>query len=203
MATTSKMSIPYPAATDFVKDGATDMQAIADQVDLRSGLVKIIPTGATNGTVAANGDVTMNNTITSVTIANAFSADYYNYLVQVVGGSSSANNVLTIQVGATVTNYYWGIVFNSWNNVTASLGSTTGTSYNYAGTAHTTGLYMHCDIFQPYLTENTRFKSTWNALLDQGYANGCLFNTTSYTDLKILVSAGTMSAGIVRIYGYN
>jgi len=44
MATTTKMAIPYPASTDLVKDGATNMQSLATQVDNKSGLILISTT---------------------------------------------------------------------------------------------------------------------------------------------------------------
>ena len=58
MGTTSNMAIPYPESSDFVADGATAMENLADQVDAKTGLVYISTKSVTAGTsIEWDGDI--------------------------------------------------------------------------------------------------------------------------------------------------
>jgi hypothetical protein len=82
--------LPYPENSDFVADGAMAIKDLADNVNAKAGLWKVIPSGATNGTVGANGDVAVGSAVSTVTVSGAFSSKYENYLITVTGGAGSA-----------------------------------------------------------------------------------------------------------------
>lgn len=68
-ATTPNYAIPYPEITDFVKDGATAMEAIAEKVD------DILSTGAAARNLLYNGAMQVAQRTTSVT--GKTTGDYY------------------------------------------------------------------------------------------------------------------------------
>jgi hypothetical protein len=208
MGTTSKMGIPYPENTDFVADGATAMKNISDQVDLKSGLIKVIPTGATNGTVASNGDVTIGNAVTSVTVTGAFSATFTNYKIIVSGGAGSTTGDLTLKMGATATGYYYNLIYMSYTSGTINgIGSTTAVLWPFAGAYTANSLHANIDLFQPFATKRTTFTAghPYSTTTTGFYfGGGNLENNTSYTDFTLGVGAGhTLTGGIIKVYGYN
>jgi len=181
----------------------SDLNDAVEKIETYMGLVKVIPTGATNGTVAANGTVTMNAAITSITISGAFSALYDNYLVTVSGGSASTNLSIGIQLGATVTGYAYSFLYTSYASTPLAVGVGSDTYFVYGGSGTTSTLAMNCNIQNPFLTEQTHFQGATANGAFAGIGAGYLNNTTSYTDLVLKASTGTMSNGSIRVYGYR
>ena len=183
-----------------------DLNDAVNKIETYMGLVKVIPTSATNGTVAANGTVTVGNAVTSVTISGCFSALYDNYRIIYKGGSSTASNDLAIQLGSTTTGYYYGSIYKDYGGgAVASIGVANGANWTYAGCQDTPNS-LDVDIFLPFATAITNISanyvgSTTGRVVARG--GGMLNNTTSYTDLKILVGAGNITGGSIRIYGYR
>lgn len=208
MANTTKMGIPYPAATDYVSDGATDMQAIADQVDLRSGLVKIIPTGGTNCTVAANGDVTISaSAVSSVTVTGAFTGNFTNYRVTIDGMDCSASDTaIYIRPGGdtTVSSYSGGGYYVKFDatgvGYTSNMNTTDG--INIAITS-TTVCSVAFDVFEPNVAQWTRAQGGNTGDVYICHYGGVHKKATAYTSFELRPGAGTLTGGKIRIYGYN
>lgn len=81
-ATTPNYAIPYPEITDFVKDGATAMEAIAEKVD------DILSTGAAARNLLYNGAmqvVQRGTPVTSVTGSGYYTADRWLVDMSVMG----------------------------------------------------------------------------------------------------------------------
>ena len=177
----------------------------------RSGLVKIVPTGATNGTVEANGDVIIGNAVSTVTVNDAFIADYDNYLIQIAGGAASANAYIDIRLGATTTGYAYGIL--SGTGYTTASGNalqsatTTGTHWRYVGYGSANGLTAGIHVYSPNLPKRTTmFAQLMPHLTNIGYGmtTGLLDNNTQYTSFIIdPEGTATMTGGTIRVYGYN
>ena len=147
---------------------------------------------------------TIGTTVASVTVTDVFSANYDNYKIVVTGGVASTTNQLRLQLGATTTGYYWG-----GNGLTYAGASNTGAgsnaAYFFAGNGSTKTLTMNGEIGNPFAAKETMFSAisaiptTTGASLSVA---GFLDNTTSYTDLTISLNTGTISDGIIRVYGY-
>jgi len=191
MGTTSNMAIPYPESSDYVADGATAMENIATQVDAKSGLIFV-------------KSVTIGSAVSSVTVTNAFSATYDNYLVTVNYDSASLNAVMLIRLDGSTSNYKWARVGTSYNSTVNGGGSSSDSWISFAGGLTTTGGGYHVPIFNPYLAKPTTFGPIpW---VDSGSANttnGYHTNSTSYTGVVVAPSAGTITGGTIRVYGYN
>jgi hypothetical protein len=83
MGTTPNYAIPYPEPTDFVTDGATAMESIAEKVD------DILSTGAAARNLLYNGAIQVcqrsTSAVTSITSSGYFTADRWNSFINTLG----------------------------------------------------------------------------------------------------------------------
>jgi hypothetical protein len=182
-----------------------DLNDAAEKIETYMGLVKVIPTGATNGTVGATGTVTIGNAVSSVTVSGCFSSLYNNYQILVSGGSSSGNFVTRLTLGSTATGYYYAGVYSTYGGVTsASAGSNVAfwlTTSNNAN-ANMANIFLS----QPFLSAPTAYSTNYygvstgdGTLALQGFLN----NSTSYTAFTLTNSSGTFTGGQITVYGYR
>ena len=142
--------------------------------------------------------------VASVQVTSAFSASYDNYVITYNNGTSSATDNITMIVGATVTNYYYALIGNTWSGTASNSGTTTGTSFNYAGqTDSTNGPNVYVTVVSPFLSKRTEFSSTYTNTTAGYVSRGMLNNTTSYTSFTLTPNAGTITGGTIRVYGYS
>jgi len=146
---------------------------------------------------------TIGNAVSSVTVTGAFTSDYDNYLITVSGGvSSAAATVLNLKLGATVTGYYYSLLYTIYNATPAATAGANVASWDYAGTGQTTGLSADIRLSSPFLTKPTTYRaSVENSTFFAGTTNGYLNNTTSYTSFIIAPASGTLTGGTIRVYG--
>jgi hypothetical protein len=149
---------------------------------------------------------TIGSAVASVTVTGAFSATYENYKITLSGGTASANANLALQLGATTTGYYAG-----YSRVTYSTGAASLLSDNNAanflrvGAANTDGLSMTLDLLSPNLAKNTFIAGIYTnpiAAGTSGSYGGFVNDTTAYTAFTIITSPGTLTGGVIRVYGY-
>jgi hypothetical protein len=196
MATTTKMAIPYPASTDLVKDGATNMQSMATQIDAKSGLVLI---GTTSFSAVSQQNVT-----------SVFSANYTNYriVLNAIGSTTAQNVTVRVLSGTTAnsaTNYRRQIA--NFTSTTSDPSRATGETSWRLGRVYSTAKQMAwADMYFPFETANTQF---WSFSTNDVAANivwtseaSSLDVTTSYDGFQLNVAAGTIT-GSVSVYGYN
>jgi hypothetical protein len=146
---------------------------------------------------------TIGTTVSSVTVTDAFSADYDNYLITVSGGVGSTGAPLGLKLGATTTDYHNSLVITAWNNTVTGSGTTTGGSFLRFGYGTTNSLYANCTVLAPYLASNTFFRSDYINTANGGAATGALFNSTQYSDFTLNPTSGTITGGTIRVYGYR
>ena len=112
------MGIPYPASTDYVSDGATDMQAIADQVDLKTGLIKITPSAVsgTGASIQSDGSVLVATGGTTFTITDAFPTSFQVFQVvvndMILSADAGINLQLRTATTTSITGYYYGAAYS-------------------------------------------------------------------------------------------
>jgi len=140
---------------------------------------------------------------TSVVVSSAFSADYDNYKIIISGGASVANVNLSMQFGAKTTNYKSQLIYASWNNTTAALGSTVAGSLVYVGNATTSGIFANIEVVTPFdSAKNTFMSSVFNSPTESGSFIGQTADTVSYTAFTI-ISSSAMTGGTITVYGYR
>jgi hypothetical protein len=171
-----------------------------------AGLVKIIPTGATNGTLAANGDVTIGSAVSSVTVSGAFSAAYDNYKILVSGGvGSSTDNAIYLRLGASAASYSFGSGYAIFSGGAPQQYSSSSSAAQFTDIASIGTNYQSIDINvnSPFLARFTTVSSNF------AYSNGAVFYSgmhklaTSYSDFTLLTGTGTITGGIIHVYGYK
>ena len=151
---------------------------------------------------------TVGSAVSSVTVTNAFTADYDNYRVIYDGGTASTDAAFNVQLGSTATGYHYSIVYQQYNATTpVGAGAANTTSWANAGRQSTVRNSLVVDIFAPYLSTYSGIRYAGvDYLATSGFmitGGGMLNNTTSYTDLKINAGSGTITGGTVRVYGYR
>jgi hypothetical protein len=195
----------------FVYDGTNWIDIAQSTADLstyqksnRTGLQLVVPTSATNGTVSANGAVTIGSAVSSVTVNGAFSATYDAYKIIITGVSSSSADYITLKLGNIATGYYQtriaftyaGVADNGFDN------NTVRWTVCARGDA-TNGISGSFDLLNPFLTKYKFLHGGVAVPTAAGTINGVLQSTTSVTDFTIAPPSGTITGGTIRIYGYN
>jgi hypothetical protein len=195
--TTPNYGWPVPTSTDYVKDGATAIEALGDAIDATvfglpsAGLTLISAT-------------TVGSAVASVTVSSAFSSTYDNYKIIWTGGASSgSNDDVKMTLGATTTGYYSirsGIRYagTAFNFVDAN----NGTYWLPTGTVGTvTNLNM--DILHPNAAAITLFNSSWQSGTGIAFSAGYQNSSTQFTAFTLTPNTGTFTGGIIRVYGYK
>jgi hypothetical protein len=166
-------------------------------------VVQAVPTGI-NSALVLISTTTIGSAVSSVTVSNAFSATYDAYKIILTGGASSNSNItLRMTLGSTATGYSMQLIYAAYGNSPLAAGSTNQTSWLYAGgSSSTTTLSLFSDIYNPFLAEHTYCNGFTVSAGDAGFASGYLNDTTSYTAFTLTPSAGTITGGTIRVYGY-
>jgi hypothetical protein len=143
--------------------------------------------------------------VATVTVSDAFSATYDNYLVTVNDCLSSGNGLLTLQLGSTTSGYRYQFSYASYANTPLAFGTTTGANFSFLqGTIASARFSVHIPIQNPHLAQPTRIGPTnFSNLSDAGICSGMLNDTNAYTSFVLGVTVGTMQNGIIRVYGYR
>ena len=146
---------------------------------------------------------TVGTTVASVTVSNAFSATYDNYKVVYTGGVASTAVDLGITLGATTANYYFSFGYIPYGGSITQVSVNNGAGWLYAGGANTALTFINCDIFRPFVADETLITSNGANASNANFGGGYLNNTTSYTAFTITPSSGTLTGGTIRVYGYQ
>jgi len=184
----------------------------------RAGLAKIVPSsvavGSGTGSASALGTVTFTG-VSSVMLRNVFSATYENYRILVEIYGTSVDMDLLLRFGnsgtadATANHYYayWartvagGDVSTQGNGTTSDFLAPMETYSNNGFTA------VSADIHKPFLTYETQGTAQYATVNQAGavaFGSGGFWkgSSTSWSDLSLLTSTGTMT-GSISIYGYT
>ena len=176
------MTSPYPFAA-----GAT---LTAAQLNSYAGLVFV-------------KSQTIGSGVSSVTLSNVFSSDFQNYKVVTTGISNSTTATLRVVFGGS-TNHYATLSWNLYNGTSGRIdvlnGSNIPVNYIVSSPADNG---CELTVTRPNVSSYTQVMGTG---MGAGYTNwvgGTDFTVRSHTDLTLSISAGTMTGGTVRVYGYN
>lgn len=153
---------------------------------------------------------TVGSAVSSVEVTGAFSATYDAYKIILTGGTCSTNNQgLTMVLGASTTTYSGGYVYYASNGSTTSPGTpgavSIGTSlWQTIGTGTTSANGFSMEMQNPFLAQHTYMQTSQydpvNLLVKMNF--GIHASNTSYSAFTIATTAGTMTGGTIRVYGY-
>ena len=203
--TTTNYGWDIPQSTDLVKDGATAIATLGQDIDTsiytalggnKSGMVHL-------STVAFSG-------VSSQNITGVFSANYYNYRIvfNAIGSTTTQNVTLRLLSGTTpntATNYRRQVT-NTTDTTSNPFRETGVTSWRMARVYSTNKQMAWGDMFFPFETERTQWwnfstSDTSGSLVWTSEASS-LDVTTSYDGFQLNVASGTFT-GSVSVYGYN
>jgi hypothetical protein len=148
---------------------------------------------------------TIGTSVTSVVVADVFSAQYDNYRIIVSGGSASDTVALNMVLGATTTGYYYGGVGRTYAGAGVSIEGS-NVAFWYTGESASAGHTGCIEVQNPFNSRVTSFSSALGALRTGAYSlsiAGFLNNTTSYTGFTFNAVGGNVTGGKIDIYGYK
>lgn len=151
---------------------------------------------------------TIGNAVTSVTVSDAFNANYDNYLITINGGSGSTNASLHMTLGSTATGYYYGA---NWVSYTGSSGVFSGANIARLEECcyfSANAINMQMVVKSPFLADRTFFNWQVSGAQTSGVhlgvsGGGYLNDDTSYTSFTLTTSSGNVTGGTIRVYGYR
>jgi hypothetical protein len=222
--TTTNFGWDIPQSTDLVKDGATAIAALGQDIDTAFVDFKGGTTGQvlkkTSGTdldvewgTASSGLTLINTTsfsaVASQSVNDVFSATYENYLIlgNNIQSTSDGNITMRLRVGGadnSSANYNRGYII--WTG-SALIGNDENAATNWAiGRANTSlSSAFNIQLNSPFTATYTSGIGHWSLSnsTDPNYLAQSLGTTvtTSYTGFT-LFPAGNMT-GSVSVYGYN
>jgi hypothetical protein len=150
---------------------------------------------------------TIGTAVTSVVVSDAFSSTYDAYKIIISGGVASTSQNIGLRLGATATGYY--LAGAEVNYATVAVSGVSGNNvslFNFAGSIATTGIHFNVELQNPFLTTRTTFSCFRPALSTAQGAitfTGFLNDATSYTAFTLIPGSGTITGGIIRVYGFR
>lgn len=167
--------------------------------------------GPVGGLVLVNS-VAVGSGVSSVTLNNAFNANFDSYRVIYSGGtmtSSSGDSQIAGRLGSATSGYYEIInyVLRASNTTNRAAGNENTTQIDWIGGGWSDNASADVTIHNPFLT----VKTTWNSgnyiawgNAGMGTTAGFINNTTSYSSFTLIVTGvGTISGGRLCSYGFR
>jgi hypothetical protein len=148
---------------------------------------------------------TIGSGVTSVSVTDAFSADFDNYKITITGGAAAANTLVALQLGSTNTGYYWSGYQVTYAGTAAIVAGALQANFQRVGFATPDTINANIEIFQPFSTKNTFLNAKFISNVTGGDSipfSGYLNNTTSYTGFTITTTQA-LTGGTIRVYGYR
>jgi hypothetical protein len=224
--TTTNFGWDIPQSTDLVKDGATAIAALGQDIDTAFVDFKGGTTGQvlkkTSGTdldvewgTASSGLTLINTTsfsaVASQSFNNVFTTSYNNYRIVANDLVSSSGGFITMRLRAsaadnTTSNYR----FRSYRGSVGGPGGDDNSQYSSSTTSFQT-IYtltgsdtagFSCDVFAPQLAKQTQIALLGFDAPSNGYtviSGGRFADTTQFDGFSLIL---TNITGTVSIYGY-
>jgi hypothetical protein len=149
---------------------------------------------------------TIGTGVASVTVTDAFPTSYRSFNVVITGGVASTSANLALTLGASSTGYFAGYSYvNIGTGATAIVTNNNASSWSAVGLATTAQISMNLFLQNPGQAAHTMLQgSVGRAAADNvnSYQGGHGV-ATAYTSFTITPSAGTLTGGIISVYGYK
>jgi hypothetical protein len=147
---------------------------------------------------------TIGTSVSSVTVSNAFSADYDNYKIIVTGGVGSTNVALRLKLGAAANGHSSVLVYGAYAGGSPALtAQSNGALWPTLGIVDTNQIFGNIEVMQPFIATQTIVQATYVDSGNAGMVVGRHSGATSFTDFTISVASGTLTGGTINVYGYR
>ena len=169
---------------------------------------EVLTAADTNTYLANSGLVfvksqTVGSGVSSVTVADAFSATYDNYVITLSGGAANGDNGLFMQLGATDTGYRYTMIYSTYSGTPLQAGSATSSTWSYVGSSSNPTAGAYITVQNPFLAQHSFVQSSTATNGFAGLTTGVLPNTNSYTAFNLGALTGTLTGGTITVYGYR
>jgi len=146
---------------------------------------------------------TIGSAVSSVTVSNAFSATYDNYLVLIGGGVASVAGFVGLKLGAVAADYLGGQVQTNTGGTLTSAGDSFAVAFLKAFLFGTLGSSGTLTINSPFIAAQTFISTTSFGGSDAASSYiGKLAANTSVTAFTLTPASGTLTGGTIKVYGY-
>jgi len=203
-------SLNSPSHSDMhstVNDAVEAMESYLISGAGATGLVKLIPTSVTGGTISANGTVSF--TTAAVTVNGVFNSTYDSYKIILTNIKfTGTNDLMKFALnGITGSVYRSGMIFQNANTYASQINGYSGATYwvlNYGGNL---GTQVEIDISGINSTETklaTSKFSCHDTTVDYaigGTGFGVLTSTTIPTGFNVVPYTSGWNGGKIMIYG--
>jgi hypothetical protein len=140
--------------------------------------------------------------VSSVTVSDAFSADYDSYLIVDSGGTSTVDAAYRLTLGASATGYYSSLIYGSFLGGPVTNASGNNLAYvEFAGGSATRNGYI--ELQSPFAVNNTEIRARVRYGTVYGTTVALHGVPTSFSSFTLTASAGTFSGGTIHVYGYR
>ena len=182
-----------------------DLNDAAEKIETYMGLIKVIPTSVTNGTLSATGTITVGSGVASITVNGAFSSLYDVYLIVLNGiDTPAAGNNITMDYDDGTSLYNWANMYMNYNSTTivgARAQSQTSSVIGYSGNNDDTNISV--TVRGPNLAKRTTFSIQENTDTYSVVGGGGHDALTQHTKFKIGTSGVSFTGGTIVVYGYR
>jgi hypothetical protein len=198
--TTPNYGWDVPTSSDYVKDGALAIETLGDDID--STLYTAL--GGNYPGLRLIKTQTIGSAVSTVSVTNAYSADYEAYKIIITGGVASTSNFLTIINTGSTANYSYSFIYAPYSTGVVTTDSASGgTNVPLAGSGNVSTLRMNIDVLNPFLAKHTQFLMPIASNFIGGFGGASHTLSTSYTGFTITPSTGTLTGGTIYVYGYG
>jgi hypothetical protein len=169
---------------------------------------EVLTAADTNTYLANSGLVyiksqTVGSGVGSVTVSDAFSATYDNYLIILNGGTMSSDTNMKMTLGSSATGYYGFMAYGSYTSGTVNgandNNSTSG--WTWGGGGSTNSAYV--ELIDVFPARETQMRSRVRYSNVYGNYVGHHGVSSSFTGFTFTSSSGTMTGGTITVYGYR
>jgi hypothetical protein len=197
---TTNYLFDYPTSTDYVKDGATAIETLADDVDA----TLFTALGGAYPGLRLIKKQTIGSAVSSVTVTSAFSATYEAYKIICTNvQASSLDAACGLQLTGLTSGYYGNLIgANFANGAVSSFGIDNGSQYTFAGGIRE-GLSFNVEVINPFLARQTFISSSTYQSSIGGSSRCVQTSLTSSSGFTITPGSGTLTGGTIYVYGYG
>ena len=199
-------SVSVPHATQHA-----DLNDAVEALEAKVGVNGSAVTTSLDYKVAQQGLVlvksqTIGSGVASVTVTDAFSAQFYNYRIVLASGYAAGTVVLRFTFESQSGNMYGNRLEMISNNATITNVNTGGGGQAYAEIGYVASSrqgFASLDVYSPFVARRkgitgNYYGAGYNGTV--GYENNV---TNSYTGFVLTPASGTLLGGEIFVYGYN
>jgi hypothetical protein len=198
--TTPNYGWDVPTSTDYVKDGATAIETLGDDID---ATLYTALGGAYPGMRLIKKQ-TVGTSVSTVTVTNAFSATYEGYKIVYTGGVSAGTSEIWLKLDGITSGYESLLMYGAFGANTPINGVNGGGSqWGYAGGSTTNGAMLDVDVWNPFQAKRKWGRAQFQQLTVGNNGMTMLMCTSTASATDFTIGNATMTGGTIYVYGYG